>query len=195
MSEDEREISRLIYIARIIVLILIFIEIIMIIMILITPIKRYSGGVEGYYSFTGYKIFFLEEEARSGVLDTINIVMETSSIANIIAQIIVFIMILLRKEFIYRDLLLGTLLTSVIYYGISYGSLNVAYRELSRIPQIYNTSTTAGIITFPEYNVSEGPIIFFIRILLFIIAIKIAVYIVKHIYLEKTVEKESLNNI
>jgi hypothetical protein len=195
MSEDKREIGRLIHTARITILILIIAEIAMIIMVLITPIRRYSGGVEGYYSYTSYKIIFLEEEVGSGVLDAINVIVTTSSVVNIIAQIIVFIMILLQREFVYGGLSLGILLISVTYCGSLYGSLNIVFRELSRIPQVYNISTTAGIVTFPGYKVYEGPIMFLIGILLFIIVVKVAVYIVGYIYLKRVVEKEGLNNI
>jgi len=133
-------------------MVLTLLELVMFVLVIIMPLRVFSGGIKGFYSFTYYNIIFYEEPIKSDLSLYISMVAIIATFAYTIIQLIAIFTSLQRNVEVY----LGASFVSILHYGVLKGLKATALNELSRIPTTISMSTTAGVVMFPAASVSAG---------------------------------------
>jgi len=162
-------------------------ETIISVLVILAPLRVFTGGVEGFFSLYKYRISFLGEPIESELLNYVNKIAPFATIPYVILQLatIVIIIATLNRKVELPELSFYWSLTSIPHSGVLIGLTLLSLRELSRIPLQIRLSTTAGIITFPETQVSIGPAQYILVILLIVIFIKVVIGLAMHIHLAR----------
>jgi len=120
---------------------------------------EFSGGVEGYTSLTSYRLVYLGEEVRSGVLEYVRLV---TAVALLAVPLLLLSVPLMRRN---RDLGLALASPPPLLALTLRGLVDVVRREVEALTYS-NLSTTAGLVVFPPRRVVPGPAEPLIRVLL-----------------------------